>query len=185
MPISHRNGPAGAGPPEELRAKTRRPHDIFLITVVHVIHDRPEAMVTSDRIVVMNHGWFEQTDDPDTAYGVPYIQCIEDPVRRRFIRRTSCSIARWTTGRPCSRDSTCPPPWHYNEAASREKASFTIRPQAAPIERKVSAPMIRCDVSWVRSRSAPISVNTGNTWVRPWNSDARSGLRKDHSRSMK
>jgi len=49
---------------EEMRSEIRRLHDAFRITTVYVTHDQAEAMVTSDRIVVMNHGRIEQVDDP-------------------------------------------------------------------------------------------------------------------------
>src|ERR1700722_1138706 len=39
---------------EEMRTEIRRLHDAFCITTVYVTHDQSEAMVTSDRIVVMN-----------------------------------------------------------------------------------------------------------------------------------
>src|SRR3954466_6771624 len=53
---------------EEMRAEIRRLHDEFRITTVYVTHDQSEAMVTSDRIVVMNAGRIEQVADPVTLY---------------------------------------------------------------------------------------------------------------------
>ena len=47
---------------EEMRFEIRRLHDEFKITTVYVTHDQSEAMVTSDRIVVMNKGRIEQID---------------------------------------------------------------------------------------------------------------------------
>ena len=47
---------------EEMRFEIRRLHDEFKITTVYVTHDQSEAMVTSDRIVVMNKGRIEQVD---------------------------------------------------------------------------------------------------------------------------
>src|SRR6202034_114042 len=41
---------------EEMRFEIRRLHDEFHVTTVYVTHDQAEAMVTSDRIAVMNHG---------------------------------------------------------------------------------------------------------------------------------
>src|SRR5258708_25797097 len=38
---------------------------------MHVTHDQSEAMVTSDRIVVMNKGRIEQIDAPHVLYGRP------------------------------------------------------------------------------------------------------------------
>jgi iron(III) transport system ATP-binding protein len=56
---------------EEMRFEIRRLHDEFRITTVYVTHDQTEAMVTSDRIAVMNRGRLEQLDDPFTLYNRP------------------------------------------------------------------------------------------------------------------
>ena len=56
---------------EEMRFEIRRLHDEFKITTVYVTHDQSEAMVTSDRIVVMNKGRMEQVDAPHILYSKP------------------------------------------------------------------------------------------------------------------
>ena len=45
---------------EEMRFEIRRVHEASQITTVYVTHDQAEAMVTSDRIAVMNAGRVEQ-----------------------------------------------------------------------------------------------------------------------------
>jgi ABC-type Fe3+/spermidine/putrescine transport system ATPase subunit len=69
---------------EEMRFEIRRLHDEFRITTVYVTHDQGEAMVTSDRIVVMNHGRIEQVDDPWTLYNKPRTRFVAG-----FIGRTN------------------------------------------------------------------------------------------------
>ncbi|HEY0419653.1 MAG TPA: ABC transporter ATP-binding protein [Acetobacteraceae bacterium] len=69
---------------EEMRAEIRRLHDAFRITTVYVTHDQAEAMVTSDRIVVMNAGRIEQVDDPVTLYERPRTRFVAG-----FIGRTN------------------------------------------------------------------------------------------------
>jgi ABC-type Fe3+/spermidine/putrescine transport system ATPase subunit len=69
---------------EEMRFEIRRLHDEFRITTVYVTHDQAEAMVTSDRIVVMNHGRIEQVDDPFTLYNRPRTRFVAG-----FIGRTN------------------------------------------------------------------------------------------------
>ncbi len=69
---------------EEMRAEIRRLHDEFRITTVYVTHDQAEAMVTSDRIVVMNAGRIEQVADPLTLYQRP-----ETRFAASFIGRTN------------------------------------------------------------------------------------------------
>ncbi len=69
---------------EEMRFEIRRLHDEFKITTVYVTHDQSEAMVTSDRIVVMNKGRMEQVDAPHVLYGKPRSRFVAG-----FIGRTN------------------------------------------------------------------------------------------------
>jgi len=41
------------------------------ITFIHVTHDKEEAMLTADKIVLMNHGRIEQIDSPQMMYRKP------------------------------------------------------------------------------------------------------------------
>jgi len=70
---------------EEMRTEIRRLHGEFKITTVYVTHDQTEAMVASDRIVVMNQGRVEQVDDPVTLYEQPKTRFVAD-----FIGQTNC-----------------------------------------------------------------------------------------------
>jgi multiple sugar transport system ATP-binding protein len=54
-----------------MRFEIRRLHEEFRITTVYVTHDQSEAMVTSDRIAVMNQGRIEQVDTPFAIYNRP------------------------------------------------------------------------------------------------------------------
>src|SRR5436853_1001343 len=56
---------------EEMRFEIRRLHDEFRITTVYVTHDQGEAMVTSDRIAVMNMGRLEQIGTAEEIYERP------------------------------------------------------------------------------------------------------------------
>jgi energy-coupling factor transporter ATP-binding protein EcfA2 len=67
-----------------MRSEIRRLHDAFRITTVYVTHDQSEAMVTSDRIVVMNKGRIEQIDAPHALYGRPKSRFVAG-----FIGRTN------------------------------------------------------------------------------------------------
>jgi ABC-type Fe3+/spermidine/putrescine transport system ATPase subunit len=64
---------------EEMRFEIRRLHDEFQVTTVYVTHDQAEAMVTSDRIAVMNHGRIEQVDVPRALYNKPASRCSISP----------------------------------------------------------------------------------------------------------
>jgi iron(III) transport system ATP-binding protein len=74
---------------EEMRFEIRRLHDEFRITTVYVTHDQAEAMVTSDRIAVMNAGKIEQVDDPFSLYNRPRTRFVAG-----FIGRTNFLEAR-------------------------------------------------------------------------------------------
>src|SRR4030088_785451 len=69
---------------EEMRFEIRRLHDEFRIAMVYVTHDQAEAMVTSDRIAVMNKGRIEQVDAPFALYGRPQTRFVAG-----FIGRTN------------------------------------------------------------------------------------------------
>jgi iron(III) transport system ATP-binding protein len=56
---------------EEMRFEIRRLHEASQITAVYVTHDQAEAMVTSDRIAVMNAGRIEQVGTPVEVYERP------------------------------------------------------------------------------------------------------------------
>ena len=89
---------------EEMRSEIRRLHDAFRITTVYVTHDQAEAMVTSDRIVVMNHGRIEQVDDPVSMY-----TRAEDPVRGRLHRPHQFPRRHgWMAAASCSPASRVP-----------------------------------------------------------------------------
>ena len=79
---------------EEMRSEIRRLHDAFKITTVYVTHDQSEAMVTSDRIVVMNRGRIEQVDDPVSLYRRPRTRFVAG-----FIGRTNLLDGRRDGGR--------------------------------------------------------------------------------------
>ncbi len=69
---------------EEMRFEIRRMHDEFKITTVYVTHDQSEAMVTSNRIAVMNQGRIEQVDEPYKLYSRPKTRFVAS-----FIGRTN------------------------------------------------------------------------------------------------
>jgi ABC-type Fe3+/spermidine/putrescine transport system ATPase subunit len=69
---------------EEMRFEIRRLHDEFNMAMVYVTHDQAEAMVTSDRIAVMNGGRIEQIDAPFELYRHPKTRFVAG-----FIGRTN------------------------------------------------------------------------------------------------
>jgi ABC-type Fe3+/spermidine/putrescine transport system ATPase subunit len=76
---------------EEMRFEIRRLHDEFNMAMVYVTHDQSEAMVTSDRIAVMNHGRIEQIDAPFELYRHPKTRFVAGFIgRTNFLTGTRC-----------------------------------------------------------------------------------------------
>ena len=108
---------------EEMRAEIRRLHEEFHITTVYVTHDQSEAMVTSDRIVVMNAGRIEQVADPVTLYQRPTSRFAAG-----FIGRTNILDGVLDGG-------TLRFPGFAVPAGSVQGASFSVRPQSIGMSR--------------------------------------------------
>jgi ABC-type sulfate/molybdate transport systems ATPase subunit len=81
------------------------------ITFIYVTHDQEEAMTMSDRIAVMNHGRYEQLDNPEILYERP---------------ATPSSPASWASATSCRRRSSgttgrmpAPGSWTTRRSGSR------------------------------------------------------------------
>lgn len=108
---------------EEMRSEIRRLHHEFKITTVYVTHDQSEAMVTSDRIVVMNQGRIEQVDDPVSLYTKPQTRFVAG-----FIGRTNF-LDGVSDGAEIRFDGFTVPA----AGIPAGKASFSVRPQSVSI----------------------------------------------------
>jgi len=74
---------------EEMRFEIRRLHEEFRITTIYVTHDQAEAMVTSDRIVVMNKGKIVQVGSPREIFDQPKTRFVAE-----FIGKTNILVGR-------------------------------------------------------------------------------------------
>jgi len=111
---------------EEMRFEIRRLHDEFKITTVYVTHDQAEAMVTSDRIAVMNQGRVEQIDAPYALYGRPKTRFVAG-----FIGRTNFVEGRSNGDSVHFGGFSVPKHALQAEGASLpEKVVVSIRPQS-------------------------------------------------------
>jgi iron(III) transport system ATP-binding protein len=110
---------------EEMRFEIRRLHDEFRVTTVYVTHDQAEAMVTSDRIAVMNHGRIEQVDHPRALYNKPTTRFVAGFIgRTNFIEGTS-------SGREISFDGFALPRSAFErDVPSEGKVVFSVRPHS-------------------------------------------------------
>jgi ABC-type Fe3+/spermidine/putrescine transport system ATPase subunit len=110
---------------EEMRFEIRRLHDEFHVTTVYVTHDQSEAMVTSDRIAVMNHGRIEQIDHPRALYNKPKTRFVAG-----FVGRTNF-IEGSSDGHQISFDGFALPRAAFErDVPSEGKAVFSVRPHS-------------------------------------------------------
>jgi ABC-type Fe3+/spermidine/putrescine transport system ATPase subunit len=110
---------------EEMRFEIRRLHDEFQVTTVYVTHDQAEAMVTSDRIAVMNHGRIEQVDNPRALYNKPKTRFVAG-----FIGRTNF-IEGFSDGQQIAFDGFALPRAAFERNVPLEgKAVFSVRPHS-------------------------------------------------------
>jgi iron(III) transport system ATP-binding protein len=156
---------------EEMRSEIRRLHDAFRITTVYVTHDQSEAMVTSDRIVVMNRGRIEQVDDPVSMYRRPRTRFVAG-----FIGRTNLLDGKRDGDRivfPGFDVPAAPAPGGKSPLGDSREASFSVRPQTIVLHD--SAPADRGG-AWVVAGKIEERAYLGEYWeyvVRPANSDLR------------
>jgi iron(III) transport system ATP-binding protein len=83
---------------EEMRFEIRRLHDEFRITTVYVTHDQAEAMVTSDRIAVMNAGRIEQIGTSEEVYERPRTSFVAGFIGASNILNCEVQADRATAG---------------------------------------------------------------------------------------
>ena len=101
-----------------------RLQDEFKITFVYLNRDQGEAIVTSDRIVVMNKGKIEQIDAPHVLYGRPKSRFVAG-----FIGRTNF-VEGTLQGNEVRFDGFGAPAAALEGAAGSGKLLYSLRPQA-------------------------------------------------------
>jgi iron(III) transport system ATP-binding protein len=117
---------------EEMRFEIRRLHDEFKITTVYVTHDQAEAMVTSDRIAVMNQGRIEQVDAPHALYNKPKTRFVAG-----FIGRTNF-LDGTASGADVNFGAFAVPRAALEGAPASGPATFSVRPQSMTLSRAAS-----------------------------------------------
>lgn len=116
---------------EEMRFEIRRLHDEFRITSVYVTHDQGEAMVTSDRIVVMNRGRIEQVSTPVDLYAHPRTRFVAG-----FIGKTNLIDVR-KLGETVVFAGGSWPIAAFNARPPADEFQFSIRPHDIRLTRTV------------------------------------------------
>jgi iron(III) transport system ATP-binding protein len=115
---------------EEMRYEIRRLHDEFRITTVYVTHDQAEAMVTSDRIAVMNQGRIEQVDEPRVLYAWPRTRFVAG-----FIGRTNFLDAEVRGDEVVFDHFTIPRRRFSPSSVLQGRVTFSLRPQSVHLHR--------------------------------------------------
>jgi ABC-type Fe3+/spermidine/putrescine transport system ATPase subunit len=111
---------------EEMRFEIRRLHEALRITTVYVTHDQAEAMVTSDRVAVMNKGRIEQVDAPYKVYSRPKTRFVAG-----FIGRTNFIEARRNGGTAVFDGFAVETErLEHIASASRDVLTFSVRPHS-------------------------------------------------------
>jgi ABC-type Fe3+/spermidine/putrescine transport system ATPase subunit len=115
---------------EEMRFEIRRLHDEFNMTMVYVTHDQAEAMVTSDRIAVMNKGRIEQIDAPFDLYRNPRTRFVAG-----FIGRTNFLTGARRDGAVDFGGFQLPADTLAGGGALPDEVQVSIRPQGIQLSR--------------------------------------------------
>jgi ABC-type Fe3+/spermidine/putrescine transport system ATPase subunit len=124
---------------EEMRYEIRRLHDEFRITTVYVTHDQAEAMVTSDRIAVMNQGQIEQVGSPHEIYDAPRTKFVAS-----FIGRTNFLRGNVRGGK-IEFDGFAVPTANVKCLRPLQgEVLFSLRPQAIHVHRQSPGESNRC-----------------------------------------
>ena len=161
---------------EEMRFEIRRLHDEFRITTVYVTHDQAEAMVTSDRIAVMNQGRIEQVDEPHTLYNRPKTRFVAGFIgRTNFIEGSHRRPRSHSTVLRC-RSPASSAPWPPG------KVTFSVRPQSMRLSEAPPAERNAPSESWWWS--AHFWANTGTMSSGPATANVGSGSRPHRCRTF-
>ena len=152
---------------EEMRFEIRRLHDQFHFTTVYVTHDQGEAMVTSDRIAVMNGGRIEQIDPPYDLYCHPRTRFVASFIGRTNLMEASCD------GQRARFDGFDLPTTSFGQGVSRPGSlTFSVRPQSIQLLRSPPA----AETLHVVSATLLERAFLGESWdylVRPDGGDMR------------
>jgi iron(III) transport system ATP-binding protein len=109
---------------EEMRFEIRRLHEEFKITTIYVTHDQAEAMATSDRIAVLDHGRLVQVGRPAEIFDRPKTRFVAEFVgKANILTGRWCGDDRIQLGDPLTLQVA-----HNGAVRSAEEVSVCLRP---------------------------------------------------------
>jgi ABC-type Fe3+/spermidine/putrescine transport system ATPase subunit len=154
---------------EEMRFEIRRLHDEFHFTTVYVTHDQGEAMVTSDRIAVMNAGRLEQIDAPYLIYTKPRTRFVAS-----FIGRTNL-VKGVLNGGSVAFDRFSLPLGLFEDSGKgiAGETTFSVRPQSISLLRAAAAARVGSCVVQGRLLQRTFLGETWDYVVSPADSDLK------------
>jgi iron(III) transport system ATP-binding protein len=142
---------------EEMRFEIRRLHDEFKITTVYVTHDQSEAMVTSDRIAVMNQGRVEQVDPPYALYNRPRTRFVAG-----FIGRTNFLDGTIESGAICFDGISAEASLFPAVAGAQGNVVISVRPQNIALHK--ARPESETERAWILEGQVAQRTYLGETW---------------------
>ncbi len=144
---------------EEMRFEIRRLHDTFKITTVYVTHDQSEAMVTSDRIAVMNQGRVEQIAAPYELYNRPCTRFVAG-----FIGRTNFLEGK-VEGSVIRFDAFSVDARLFGSKLSNGPVVFSVRPQSIALRAPATGSADMTDAScWMLEGAVVQRIYLGEFW---------------------
>lgn len=121
---------------EEMRFEIRSLQKQLGFTCLYVTHDQLEAMVLSDKIVVMNIGRIEQYGPPREIYRYPATKFVADFIgRANFLdgivtKNDSAQVTISTEGVSLTIEDP-----HYNSLKAGEAVDVVVRPEMVKVRR--------------------------------------------------
>lgn len=137
---------------EEIRALQQR----LGITAIHVTHDREEAMVMADRVVVLNAGRIEQVDTPVGLYSRPATAFVA-----AFMGAENCLALDMAAGQLTGPDGVAP--FVPARPCGSGPVEARFRAEAAILSPAGQAPAARDGMLTLTGRAAT-SAYLGDSW---------------------
>ncbi len=123
---------------KQMQAELKRIHRELGLTFIAVTHDQEEALTLSDRIAIMNAGYLEQFDTPETLYRQPASKFVADFVGGANLLEAEVGDAQTLLVRGAPLKSV--DPTHVGDRMPGQSLSIVVRPEVVVTD-GLDAPM--------------------------------------------